>query len=75
MTTKKEMTETIQEAVSQDETFGNKIVDCADAWRDAITEVLRKTRKKYLKSLYEDAKEIVKPPFSDQEADGTKVEL
>jgi len=60
MTTKEQMREVIQDAVSNNQEFGNHIVDIADAWRDAITDRVWKMKKKELEELYEKALEVGK---------------
>ena len=58
MTTKQNMKDLINDAISNNEIFGNSIVNIADAWRDAITDKLNKMNKEELTKLYEEAKQI-----------------
>jgi hypothetical protein len=60
MTTKEKMKDIINDAVAEDEIFGNEIYDIIYAWRRAIDDKLDSMNKKELQVLYEKAKEILK---------------
>ena len=55
--TKAELRELINNAVDSDQQYGNKMVDMAGCWRDAINDKLDRMKRPELLAFYDEAVE------------------